>query len=49
MRAALVELYAFYGRNEQMLANLYRDVELMPVVAERFGPFAGWLTPPATC
>ena len=43
MRRALVELYAFYGRNERMLANLYRDLELMPVVAERFGRFSGWL------
>jgi AcrR family transcriptional regulator len=43
MRAALVELYAFYGRNDRMIANLYRDIELMPVIAERFGPFAGWL------
>ena len=40
---ALGELYAFYARNEQMLANLYRDAALMPAVAERFSGFGAYL------
>jgi AcrR family transcriptional regulator len=43
LEAALGELYAFYRRNESMLANLYRDESTMPLVAERFTPFAGYL------
>jgi AcrR family transcriptional regulator len=35
---ALGELYAFYGRTELMLENLFRD-EGLPVVRERFGAF----------
>jgi AcrR family transcriptional regulator len=41
---ALDDLYGFYSRNEQMLANLYRDAPLVPAVATRFGPFADYLT-----
>ena len=33
LERALEELYGFYDRNEQMLANGYRDAPLMPVVA----------------
>ena len=40
---ALGEVYAFYRRNERMLANLYRDESTMPLVAERFTAFAGYL------
>jgi AcrR family transcriptional regulator len=40
---ALGELYAFYGRTESMLANLYRDAETEPVVRERFAAFAGYI------
>jgi AcrR family transcriptional regulator len=35
---ALGELYAFYGRTEQMLENLFRD-EGLQLVRERFGAF----------
>jgi len=43
LQTALGELYAFYARNEAMLANLYRDESTMPIVAERFAVFAGYL------
>jgi AcrR family transcriptional regulator len=43
LATALGELYAFYGRNEAMLANLYRDAPVMPLVAERFTEFGGYL------
>jgi AcrR family transcriptional regulator len=42
LAAAIGELYGFYERNAQMLANLYRDEEL-PLVRERFGAFGGYL------
>jgi AcrR family transcriptional regulator len=42
LRVALGELYAYYGRNERMLENLFRDEEL-PLVRERFGAFRGYL------
>jgi AcrR family transcriptional regulator len=42
LAVALTELYAFYGRAEQMLANLLRDEEL-PVVKERFASFHGYM------
>ena len=37
LRAALGALYAYYGANETMLANLVRDVPLLPALAEVFG------------
>jgi len=43
LATALGELYAYYRRTEEMLANLYRDAPAMPVVAERFAGFAGYL------
>jgi AcrR family transcriptional regulator len=43
LRAGLEALYAYYGRNEQLLANVYRDLEVdsltQTVMQERFGPF----------
>ena len=47
LRVALDELYAYYGRTEQMLDNLFRDEE-MPLVQERFGAFRGYLEACAT-
>jgi AcrR family transcriptional regulator len=44
LTAALAELYAFYGRTEAMLENLFRDEATMPIVAERFAVFRGYLT-----
>ena len=41
-RQALAELYAYYGRTEQMLANLIRDQE-MEVVRPLFSPFWDYL------
>ena len=38
-RTALGELYAFYRRNERMLANLYRDETTVEVVRDRFQGF----------
>jgi AcrR family transcriptional regulator len=40
---ALLELYAYYGRTETMLENLLRDEASVPVVAERFAAFHGFL------
>lgn len=39
LERALPELYAYYGRTERMLDNLFRDEELVPHVR---GPFAGF-------
>jgi AcrR family transcriptional regulator len=36
---ALGELYAFYGRTELMLDNLFRDEATVPLVRERFAAF----------
>jgi AcrR family transcriptional regulator len=41
--AALAELYAFYGRNEEMLDKLLRDAPTVPVVEELMGGFRGFL------
>ncbi len=43
LRVALGELYAFYGRTDAMLENLFRDEPTMPVIAERFAAFRGYL------
>jgi AcrR family transcriptional regulator len=40
---ALVELYGYFRRNEQMLANLLRDEEAVPVVGQLFGGFHRYL------
>ena len=40
---ALRELYAYYGRTADMLANLFRDETTVPLVAERFAAFHGYL------
>ncbi len=39
LATALGELYAFYRRNEAMLANMYRDEATEPLVQERFGAY----------
>ena len=39
LASALGELYAFYGRTEQMLENLTRDEHTVPIVGERFAAF----------
>lgn len=43
LAVALGALYEFYGRTEQMLANLTRDAETEPLVRERFAAFGGYL------
>jgi len=43
LRVGLTELYAFYGRTEQMLSNLVRDEPLVPVVQKTFANFRGYL------
>jgi AcrR family transcriptional regulator len=43
LTAALRELYAFYGRTEAMLENLFRDEVTVPIVGERFAAFRGYL------
>ncbi|MEA2135946.1 MAG: hypothetical protein QOC68_3855, partial [Solirubrobacteraceae bacterium] len=39
IEAALRELYAFYGRTEQMYTSLLRDEPLVPIVQRRLGDF----------
>jgi AcrR family transcriptional regulator len=39
LRVGLEELYGFYRRNEQMLANLFRDEKLVESVGAQFGAF----------
>jgi AcrR family transcriptional regulator len=41
--AALAELYAFYGRNKEMLDKLLRDAPTVPVVDELMGGFRAFL------
>jgi AcrR family transcriptional regulator len=43
LATALAELYAYYGRNAEMLENLLRDAPKVPVVAELMEPFAQFL------
>jgi AcrR family transcriptional regulator len=43
LRTALGELYAFYGRTEHMLDNLFRDEATEPLVGERFAAFRSYL------
>ncbi len=42
LTVALAELYAFYGRTEAMLENLFRDEVTVPIVRERFAAFRGY-------
>jgi AcrR family transcriptional regulator len=42
-RAALRELYAFYGRTEAMYVSLLRDEPLVPAVERRLRDFHGYL------
>ena len=42
LAVALGELYAFYGRTEAMLDNLFRDEITVPIVGERFAAFRGY-------
>jgi AcrR family transcriptional regulator len=42
-RAALRELYAFYGRTEAMYTSLLRDEALVPPVERRLRDFRGYL------
>jgi hypothetical protein len=43
LRIGLGELYAFYGRTESMLDNLFRDESEVPLVRERFAAFRGYI------
>jgi AcrR family transcriptional regulator len=43
LRQALPELYSFYVRTSQMLANLLRDEHASDVLRERFGVFHAYL------
>ena len=43
LRTALEELYGYYGRTEQMMDNLHRDELTMPLVAERFAGYHGYI------
>lgn len=43
LATALAELYAFYGRNEEMLDKLLRDAPTVPLVDELMGGFRAFL------
>jgi AcrR family transcriptional regulator len=43
LRTALDELYAFYRRTERMMENLHRDEATVPIVAERFAGYHGYI------
>lgn len=43
LRTALDELYAYYRRTERMMENLHRDEVTMPLVAERFAGYHGYI------
>jgi len=40
---ALIDLYGFFQRTEQMLDNLFRDETTVPAVRQQFGRFRGYL------
>jgi len=40
---ALIELYGFFHRTEQMLDNLFRDETTVPAVRQQFSGFRGYL------
>ena len=43
LRTALDALYAYYRRTEPMMDNLHRDELTMPLVAERFAGYHGYV------
>jgi AcrR family transcriptional regulator len=43
LRTALEEFYAYYRRTERMMDNLHRDELTVPVVAERFAGYHGYI------
>ena len=43
LRTALAELYGFYSRTEEMLENLHRDEETVPIVRRRFAGYREYL------
>ena len=43
LRAALAVLHRYYRQAEGMLDNLFRDESIVPLVADRFGAFRGYL------
>jgi AcrR family transcriptional regulator len=43
LRTALDEFYAYYRRTERMMDNLHRDELTMPLVAERFAGYHGYI------
>ena len=43
LSVALNELYPYYRSTEQMLTNLFRDEQTMPLVAQLFAGFRGYI------
>jgi AcrR family transcriptional regulator len=43
LQPALEELYAYYGRNESMFANVLRDEAAMPIIARMLAPYRDYL------
>ena len=44
LAVGLSELYARYGRTEQMMSNLLRDESTVDIVRQRLGAYRGYLT-----
>ena len=43
LKSGLLELYAYYAGAENMLTNVFRDLDSMIVVKEQFAPFADYM------
>jgi AcrR family transcriptional regulator len=43
LSVALAELYPHYRRTEQMMSNILRDEQTMPIVAQLFAGFRGYI------
>jgi AcrR family transcriptional regulator len=43
LRTALTEIYAYYAETELMLANLFRDVDVMEAVRQQFAVFLDYM------
>jgi AcrR family transcriptional regulator len=43
LSAALNELYPYYRRTRQMMENIHRDEEIMPLVKQMMGGYRGYL------
>jgi AcrR family transcriptional regulator len=44
LAAALAELYAYYRRTAQMMDNIFRDEDTMPIVKQMLGSYRAYMT-----